>query len=103
MYAIILDSGRQIKVEEGQELQVDYRDAKKGDALTFSRVLACGGEQGLRIGKPELPGAKVEAEVTGIVQGPKLVVQKMRRRKNSRRKNGHRQIALTVKISKITA
>lgn len=101
MYAIIVDGGRQYKVEEGQELDVDYRDAAKGDALQFDRVLAVSGEEGLKLGTPVVDGASVSAEVLGVNQGAKLVVQKLRRRKNSRRKTGHRQLYTRVKIAKI--
>ncbi|MGE0610542.1 MAG: 50S ribosomal protein L21 [Pirellulales bacterium] len=101
MYAIIRESGRQLRVEEGQLVQIDYRDLAKGSPITFDNVLACGAEGSLQIGQPCVAGAAVQAEVVDIVQGPKLVVQKMRRRKNSRRKTGHRQISLQVKINKI--
>ncbi|HET6880337.1 MAG TPA: 50S ribosomal protein L21 [Pirellulales bacterium] len=100
MYAIILDGGRQYKVSEGEELVVDYRDVGQGEQVTFDRVLAVGGDS-LRLGEPTLAGVSVTAEVLGPVQGPKLVVQKMRRRKNFRRKTGHRQIHTRVRISKI--
>jgi large subunit ribosomal protein L21 len=103
MYAIIVDGGRQYKVEEGQELELDLRDVKKGDEVRFDRVLACGGDGATRIGQPVVTGASVTAEVIGATKGPKLVVQKLRRRKNSRRKTGHRQLHTTVRISKIHA
>lgn len=102
MYAIIVDGGRQYKVTEGEELIVDYRDVASGGELTFDRVLAVGGDE-LRLGQPLLDGAIVKAEVLGPVHGPKLVVQKLRRRKNLRRRNGHRQIHTRVRISKIEA
>jgi large subunit ribosomal protein L21 len=102
MYAIIQDSGRQIKVVEGQELDVDYRDLHAGDAITFESVLAYSDGSKLNLGKPTLSGAKVAGKVVGIVQGPKLVVQKLRRRKNSRRRTGHRQLHTRVKIESIT-
>ncbi len=101
MYAIIADGGRQYKVEEGQQLDMDYRDVKKGDEITFERVLAVSGDDGLKLGKPTVDGAKVTAEVVGVRQGEKLIVQKLRRRKNSRRKTGHRQLHTQVRISKI--
>src|SRR5688572_19193896 len=102
MYAIIKESGRQIRVEEGQMVQIDWRDAAKGSAITFESVLATGGgDGGVKLGLPLLSGVKVQAEVVGVVQGPKLTVQKFRRRKNSRRKTGHRQLSLKVKINKI--
>ena len=103
MYAIIQESGSQMRVEEGQRLRVDYRSAQPGDEVTFDRVLSCGGEDGTKIGTPTLDGATVTAKVIGTVQGPKLVVQKFRRRKNSRRKRGHRQLYTEVEISKIQA
>jgi large subunit ribosomal protein L21 len=101
MYAIIVDGGRQYKVEEGQELDVDYRDLPKGEELTFDRVLALSGDDGVQLGQPTLEGASVTAEVLGPVNGPKLTVQKLRRRKNSRRRTGHRQLYTKVRISKI--
>jgi large subunit ribosomal protein L21 len=102
MYAIVADSGRQFRVEEGEELRIDYRDgASKGDELVFDRVLMVSGEEGVKIGKPVLDGATVTAEVVGVVRGDKLTVQKFRRRKNSRRKTGHRQIYTTVRINAI--
>jgi large subunit ribosomal protein L21 len=101
MYAIIVDGGRQYKVEEGQELDVDYRDLPKGEELTFDRVLALSGDDGVQLGQPTLEGASVTAEVLGPVNGPKLTVQKLRRRKNSRRRTGHRQLYTKVRINKI--
>jgi large subunit ribosomal protein L21 len=101
MYAIIEDGGRQIKVEEGQRVDVDYRDASRGDQLTFDRVLAYRDDEGLRVGQPTLDSAKVTAEVLGPNLGPKIVVQKFRRRKTYRRKTGHRQLFTRVKIHKI--
>lgn len=104
MYAIIADGGRQYRVEEGQELQIDYRAATQtGDQLTFDRVLAVAGEGGVQLGQPTVEGASVIAEVLGIDQGKKLVVQKLRRRKNSRRRTGHRQLYTKVRISQIQA
>jgi large subunit ribosomal protein L21 len=101
MYAIVEDGGQQYHVEEGQELDLDFRDLPPGDELRLDRVLAVRDDAGLKLGRPLLEGAAVTAEVIGPVQGPKLVVQKMRRRKNYRRKTGHRQMFTRVKISKI--
>jgi large subunit ribosomal protein L21 len=101
MYAIISEDGRQFKVEEGQELDVDYRDLSAGDQIKFDRVLAYRDDETLKVGQPILEGASVTGEVMSLVQGPKLVVQKARRRKGYRRKTGHRQLYTRVKISKI--
>ena len=101
MYAIIADSGQQFKVEEGARVRIDYRDVKVGDAITFDQVLAVRNDAGLKLGRPTLKGASVKAEVVAVTQGPKLVIQRLRRRKNSRRKTGHRQIYTEVEIKSI--
>ncbi len=111
MYAIIEDGGRQYKVEPGQLLDIDYRvdampfAAEGGEAspqqIRFTRVLAVRDENGLRMGKPNLEGAEVTADVLETTTGPKIYVQKFRRRKNCRRRRGHRQIYLRVKIADI--
>jgi large subunit ribosomal protein L21 len=101
MYAILKHGGRQYRVEEGQEIEIDYREAAAGDEVKFEQILAAGTGAELKFGAPLLAGASVTAEVVGTVQGPKLVVQRLRRRKNSRRKTGHRQIHTTVRIGKI--
>jgi large subunit ribosomal protein L21 len=101
MYAIISEDGRQFKVEEGQELDIDYRDLSAGDQIKFDRVLALSNDDQLKVGQPVLEGASVTAEVLSVEQGPKLVIQKARRRKGYRRKTGHRQLYTRVKISKI--
>ncbi len=103
MYAIIIDGGRQYKVTEGQELVIDYRNASEGDAMQFDRVLAVSTGDELKLGEPTLGGAKVTAKVLGVAQGPKITVQKFRRRKGYRRKTGHRQLYTKVQIDKISA
>jgi large subunit ribosomal protein L21 len=102
MYAIISDGNRQYKVEEGQELAIDYRGTSAGEKITFEKVLAVGQDGDFKLGSPIVSGAKVTAEVLGLGQGEKLVVQKLRRRKNSRRKTGHRSMQTRVKIGKIS-
>ena len=103
MYAIIEDSGRQYRVEEGQELEVDFRDVNPGDQLTFDRVLAVSDGVSLRAGKPIVAGAAVSATVLGARMGDKVYIQKFRRRKNSRRRTGHRAVFTRVRIEKIGA
>ena len=102
MYAIIKNGGRQFKVEVDRRLEIDYRgELEPGTIIEFSEVLAIGGDGDVRIGQPTIDGAKVVAEVVAAVKGPKLVVAKLRRRKNSRRKTGHRQIYTLIKINEI--
>ena len=104
MYAIISDGGRQYKVEAGQVINLDYRDLPSGETLTLDQVLLVGGgDATLQLGKPLVSGATVTAEVVGVKQGDKLYIQKMRRRKNYRRRTGHRQMYTQVKISQINA
>ena len=103
MFAVIEDGSRQYRVQPGETLTVDYRaDAKKGETLTFGRVLLANGGGASAIGRPLIEGATVDALVV-IPQekGPKLEVQKIRRRKNSRRHTGHRQKHTTVRITAI--
>ena len=101
MYAIIQDGGRQFKVEEGQQLDIDFREVSSGDEVRFDHVLAYRDDDGLKVGQPLLESVTVAAEVLSVSQGPKLVVQKIRRRKNSRSKTGHRQMYTRVKINRI--
>jgi large subunit ribosomal protein L21 len=103
MYAIITDGGRQYRIEEGQELDVDYRDVAAGTQLQFDKILAIAGDGGLTLGQPLISGAKVLAEVVGLEMGEKIFVQKFLRRKNYRRRTGHRQMFTRVKINKIQA
>lgn len=101
MYAIIKHDGRQYKVSEGEELEVDLVGKPAGEQLTLGTVLAVSDDSGLRFA-PQLSGATVTAEVVGVTQGPKLVVQKFRRRKTFRKRTGHRQMYSRVKITKIS-
>ena len=104
MYAIISTDGHQVKVEEGQEYELDFRDGlNPGDEVTFDSVLAISGEGEATLGEPVVDGASVTAEVLGTTFGKKLVIQKFRRRKNSRRKTGHRQMYTKVKVTKISS
>jgi large subunit ribosomal protein L21 len=103
MYAIIKDGGRQVKAEVERRLRVDYRDGvQKGDSIEFTDVLTISKENDVTIGTPTIAGAKVVAEVVEPeFKGPKLVIAKLRRRKNSRRKTGYRQLYTIVKIKEI--
>jgi large subunit ribosomal protein L21 len=102
MYAIIADGSHQYKVEEGQEILVHYREVPAGQQFTFDSVLAVGGDGDAKLGAPLLAGASVAAEVLGPEKGEKLIIQKMRRRKNFRKKTGERHIFTRVKIGKIS-
>lgn len=104
MYAIIEDSGTQIKVAAGDVLDVDLRElGPSTKKIKFDRVLLVGssGDGAAQIGDPYVSGAAVTAEVLGEVRGEKIDVVKYKRRKGYRRKHGHRQRFLRIKIDEI--
>lgn len=105
MYAIIEDSGTQIKVTPGEVLEIDRRDlAEDARTITFDRVLAIGdasSDEAATIGTPYVDGATVQAEVLDEVKGEKIDIMKFKRRKGHRTKTGHRQRYLKVKVSEI--
>ena len=102
MYAVIKTGGKQYRVSQGDKLRVEKLPGNVGDAVTFDQVLLVGGEA-LKLGKPLVGGAKVEAKITAQGLGKKLIVFKFRRRKNYRRKNGHRQPYTALEIVNIVA
>lgn len=99
MYAVIETGGKQYKVQEGDVIQVERLN---DDASKFDKVLAIGGEEP-KFGAPLVDGASVSYELLGESKAKKIIVFKMKRRKSYRRKQGHRQIYSTVKITGIKA
>ena len=102
MYAIIEDSGTQIKVSSGDVLDVDLRD-HEGSSLTFDRVLALKEDENspATLGRPYIEGASVKAEVLDKIKGEKIDVIRFKRRKGHRTKIGHRQKYLRIRIESI--
>jgi len=103
MYAIIEDSGTQIRVESGDIITVDLRELPEdAKSVTFDRVLALGGEGDVTVGQPYVKGASVEAEIVDREKkGEKIDVIKFKRRKGYRRKTGDRQRHMVVEVSSI--
>jgi len=105
MYAIIEDSGTQIKVTPGDVVDIDLRDlGRRKKKLSFDRVLLvgdAGSADGTTIGAPYVEGAAVTAEILGEIKGQKIDVVKFKRRKGYHRRQGHRQRYLRVKIAQI--
>ena len=103
MFAIIEESGRQVRVSEGETLDIDFQaGAEEGQEIIFDRVLLANAGGTSAIGTPVIDAASVTAKVIDpLKKGPKLEVQKIRRRKNSRRHTGHRQKYTTVEITSI--
>jgi large subunit ribosomal protein L21 len=103
MYAVIKAKGKQYRVEPGATVRVDKIDGDKGAKLEFDEVLLVADGEDVKVGAPNLAGAKVSAEIVAQVKGPKLVVFRYRRRKAYRKRTGHRQQYTTLKITDITA
>lgn len=102
MYAVIKTGGKQYRVVEGQRLRVEKLPGNEGDTVTFGDVLMLGGDTP-KIGQPLVSGAKVSAKITQHARDKKIVVFKFRRRKNYRRKNGHRQPYTELRIESVSA
>ena len=100
MYAVIKTGGKQYRVAEGTVLRVEKLAGSAGEKITFNEVLFVGGDAP-KLGRPLVAGASVGGEIMAQDRGKKIVVFKFRRRKNYRRKAGHRQPYTQVKITTI--
>jgi large subunit ribosomal protein L21 len=102
MYAVIKTGGKQYRVAANDILEIERIEGTSGSELTFDQVFMIGAEGGsVKVGTPTVAGAKVIAELVDQTRGPKLINFKKRRRKNSRRKKGHRQDLTTIRIKSI--
>lgn len=101
MYAIVKDGGHQYKCEIGRKMFLDLRDVDDGATIELDEVLLISNEDGVVVGQPTIPGAKVVCTVMTKAKGPKLVVRWFRRRKDSRKKRGHRQTYIQVEVKEI--
>ncbi len=102
-FAVIRTGGKQYRVTPNSVLTVERLEAEPGSTITFHEVLALGNEGGLQIGAPTVPGASVTATVLDQTRGDKVLILKKRRRKNSRRKMGHRQHQTVLRIGAFAA
>ena len=103
MYAIMVTGGKQYKVSVGDVLFVEKLSAEAGDDVTFDKVLAVGGENGVTVGTPTVEGATVTGKVVKNGKSKKIFVFKMKAKKNYRKKQGHRQPYTKVEITGINA
>jgi large subunit ribosomal protein L21 len=103
MYAVIKTGGKQYRVAADEVFEVEKLAGEPGTLHKFGDVLMLGGNGTITVGKPMISGASVTAEILEQGRGPKLINFKKRRRKNSRRKKGHRQDLTTVRILEILA
>ena len=102
-FAIIETGGKQYKVSASKILEIEKLDAKKGETIKFKKVLLLNDDKNTEIGNPSIEGATVEAKLLDNVKDRTILVFHKRRRKNSRKKNGHRQQHSKIQITKILA
>src|SRR5271169_5046073 len=103
MFAVIRTGGKQYRVTPNAVLKVEKLAGEPGATITFTDVLAVGGEAGVTLGTPTVAGAEVTATVIAQDRLDKVIIFKKRRRQNSRRKNGHRQHVTVLRIGGINA
>src|SRR3954469_4534349 len=100
MFAVIKTGGKQYRVAADDKLKVEKVAGEPGEIIQFGEVLVVGGDN-VTLGNPTISGASVAAEVVAQDRGPKVIAFKKRRRKNSRRKRGHRQEFTLIRITEI--
>ena len=100
MFAVIKTGGKQYRVAADDKVKLDKIAGEPGEIVSFGAVLVLGGES-VTVGSPMVAGASVAAEVIEQGRGPKIIAFKKRRRKNSRRKRGHRQEFTLVRVTEI--
>ena len=100
-FAVIQTGGKQYRVETSDIIKIERLKTNKSGKIQFDKILAYGNDKTLEVGTPTVDGAKVEAEVIKNGKNRTILIFKKRRRKNSRRKNGHRQQYSLIRINKI--
>ena len=103
MYAVFQSGGKQHRVTEGQIVRLEKLEAATGDVVEFDQVLMVSDGSDVKIGAPLVSGGKVTAEIVDHGRGDKVKIVKFRRRKHSRKQQGHRQWFTEVKITGINS
>ncbi len=103
MFAIVETGSKQYRVAPGDVIQVEKLPVEEGAQVELNRVLCLAQDQDVRVGTPYLEGVKVKAQVLRHGKGRKIIVMKYKKRKNYRRKKGHRQLFTELKITEIEA
>lgn len=103
MFAVIETGGKQYRVADGDTVYIEKLDGAVGDTVQFDSVLLLGDGDDVTIGKPAVAGATVSGEIVEHGKDKRLVVFKFKRRKDYRRRNGHRQNYTAVKITQVAA
>ncbi len=102
MYAIIESGGKQYRAEEGKVIRVEKLPVEKGETVVFDRVLMLNNDSGSKIGRPYVEESRVEGKMVASGRGRKIIVYKYKRKKNYRRKQGHRQPYTDILITGIS-
>jgi large subunit ribosomal protein L21 len=103
MFAVIKTGGKQYRVAADEKITVMSLEGDAGSVVTFSDVLMVETDGAAQLGAPFVAGASVKAEIVEHTRGPKVISFKKRRRKNSKRKRGHRQDLTVVRITEVVA
>ena len=103
MFAVIETGGKQYRVAEGETIHIEKLDGAVGDSVQFDQVLLVGSGDDVTVGKPTVGGASVSGEIVEHGKDKRLIVFKFKRRKDYRRRNGHRQHYTAVKINTVAA
>jgi large subunit ribosomal protein L21 len=101
MYAVIRTGGKQYRVSEGDVVEIERLDGEAGSAVTFDEVLLLSDEGNTELGRPLVVGAAVSGELVEQYKARKIIIFKQKRRKNYRRKQGHRQLMSRVRITSV--
>ena len=103
MYAVIKTGGKQYRVSEGETLKIEKLEVEPGKKVTFNEVLMITDGENVQVGSPLVDKASVEAKVISQGKGNKVNILKFKRRKNSMKRQGHRQLFTEIQIAKIKA
>lgn len=103
MYAVIKTGGKQYRVEQGDTLAIERLDGDTGAQVSFDEVLLVGSDSATTVGRPLVQGASVRGTIVEQGRAKKVIIFKFRRRKNYKRKKGHRQYFTRVRIDSIAA
>jgi large subunit ribosomal protein L21 len=101
MYAVFRTGGKQFRAEPGNTLRIPSLSAEPGESVIFEEILLASDGEAVQVGTPVVDGAKVKAEVLGHGRDRKIIVFKRKRRKNYRRKQGHRQGFTEIRVDEI--
>jgi large subunit ribosomal protein L21 len=101
MYAVFRTGGKQFRAEPGRRLLIPVLQAEPGDTVTFEDVLVAGDGDKVSIGLPLVSGASVKAEVLRHGRDKKVIIFKRKRRKNYRKKQGHRQGFTEIRVAEV--